>query len=95
VRIAAHLLTHHAGPFTRSALSATLTDLLGCQPPMPRYDRAELDDAAVMRFIEGEIAGLNGSAPAATPLLRRLRDSGFACEQGRFASLYRLVKESS
>lgn len=95
VRIAAHLLGTHAGRFTRSALAATLADLLECQPPMPRYDRQELDDAAVMRFISQALDGLNGSAPAATPLLRRLRDAGFACEQGRFASLYRLVKESS
>jgi hypothetical protein len=95
VRIAAHLVAAHDGPFTRPALAATLSDLLGRQPPLRRYDRQELDDDDVVRFITAELDGLNGAAPGATPLLRRLRDSGFACEQHRFASLYRLVKESS
>jgi hypothetical protein len=95
VRIAAHLLATHAGPFTRPALTATLSGLLERQPPVPRYDRTELDDSAVRRFIADALHGQNGSAPAASPLLRRLRDSGYACEQRRFASLYRLVKENS
>jgi hypothetical protein len=94
VRIAGHLLATHSGPFTRPALAATLADLLERQPPLPRYERQELDDAAVVHFITAELDGLNGSAPGATRLLRRLRDSGYACEQRRFASLYRLVKES-
>lgn len=96
VRIAAHLLAAHAGPFTRPALAATMADLLERQPPVPRYERTELDDDAVRRFIAAALKGHhNGSGPACTRLLRRLRDSGYACEQRRFASLYRLVKESS
>jgi hypothetical protein len=52
------------------------------------YDRERLDDDAVRRLIRAEGAEGPGSA---TALLRHLRDRGFACEQARFAALYREV----
>lgn len=50
------------------------------------FERNRLDDASVTEFIRRRM----DEAPApASRLLRRLRDSGFACEQGRFGRIYR------
>ncbi len=56
--------------------------------PEPRvYDRRQLTDAEVIQFITKEIPQV--SSPSASALLRRLRSMDFACEQKRFANLYR------
>jgi hypothetical protein len=54
--------------------------------PLEKFDREPMTDAQVRDFIRKEIA-LNPKARH-SPLLRKLRDSGFRCEQSRFKQLF-------
>jgi hypothetical protein len=57
------------------------------------WARLSLDDREVLQFIRDERAGNPGMSR--TRALRKLRDSGKACEQSRFAALYRRVVTES
>ena len=65
--------------------------LLDSQPPLDRPERLPMTDAAVCRFIKQAIR--RDADVSHTPLLRKLRDGGHACEQKRFAKLFRQVRE--
>jgi hypothetical protein len=56
-----------------------------------RYQRSPRTDPQVTTFIRRRLT----TDPEATSsrLLREFRDLGYACEQGRFAALYRAVRE--
>lgn len=54
-----------------------------------RHGRQAASDAAVMAFIGVALAA--DPAVSRTALLRRWRDRGWACEQGRFGALYERV----
>jgi hypothetical protein len=51
------------------------------------YDRKQVTDRQVERFIISEIR--KEFEVSASKLLRRFRDRGFACEQSRFANIFR------
>jgi hypothetical protein len=53
---------------------------------LPKFNRITMQDSEVLSFISTELL-INGTCSAST-LLRKLRDSGFACEQGRFKKLF-------
>lgn len=55
-------------------------------PALTTYDRKRTSDAEVMNFIMGEIR--RTPSASCSSLLRRYRDGGRACEQGRFKELY-------
>jgi hypothetical protein len=59
------------------------------QDTAPR--RHALADAEVKRYLREALEQDPDSRP--TPLLRKLRDGGRACEQSRFATLFRAVRE--
>ena len=65
--------------------------LLAEQPAIPQYDRQPLSDASVRRFIVRQLAA-DGELTHSR-LLRQLRDQNMACEQKRFARLYRETRE--
>ena len=73
----------------RGAAAEYLARLLAEQPPVRRYERKKLTDREVLDMIPSRLA----QAPAmpASRLLREFRDAGYACEQQRFAQLYRTV----
>ncbi len=91
VRVLAYLLTKHAGPFVHPEISHTLATLLAAQPPVPRYGRVGCSDAQVASFVQRRLT----AEPDATHsrLLREFRDTGRACEQSRFATVFRTVQE--
>jgi hypothetical protein len=64
-----------------------LQHLLSQQPPIEEYRRRAATDEQVKDFIRWEL-NRNGVLSQSL-LLRKFRDSGRACEQSRFASLYR------
>ena len=64
-----------------------LRRLLSKQSPIAEYARRPLTDDQVKGFIHAELKRRPGGSR--TALLRRLRDSGRACEQSRFGKLYR------
>ncbi|WP_280502778.1 hypothetical protein, partial [Nocardia farcinica] len=56
-------------------------------PPDPsrRTPGVRMEDAEVRQFI---MLHIDQPSVSATMLLRKLRDSGFSCEQGRFKKLF-------
>ena len=56
------------------------------------HDRKRLSDREVSEFIAEMLS--NDPSMAATTSLRRLRDSGYACEQRRFGSIFKTLKEA-
>jgi hypothetical protein len=60
------------------------------RPAQLQFDRLKLsDDEVAAKIIEfwGVCSGASGAT------LRHLRDQGFACEQARFAKIFREVKQ--
>jgi hypothetical protein len=86
-RIAAYLLS--AGISSRAEATHCMTRLLAEQAPVTRYERKKLSDQEVIEMIACQLAQAPGIS--ASRLLRELRDAGYACEQQRFAGLYRIV----
>ncbi len=60
------------------------------QPPLPVYDRRPMTDAQVRAYIRRELK--REGTQAHTPLLRKLRDQGSACEYSRFSAIYKQVR---
>lgn len=58
--------------------------------PPKRYERTPMTDDEVRQFIE---RALHAEALSCSATLRRLRDSGRACEQQRFKRLFHQLKE--
>jgi hypothetical protein len=88
----ARMLAHIAESFPTDGLRASGVGALlsieagGLQPPR-KYDRAKLADDAIMEIIQRYI---KADPPlSASQLLKKLRDSGLACEQKRFGRLFR------
>jgi hypothetical protein len=69
--------------------SRYMTQLLAEQPPVTRYERKKLSDEEVTAMINSRLARESGMP--ASRMLREFRDIGYACEQQRFADLYRRV----
>jgi hypothetical protein len=78
--------------FNAEVIRNKVEAIMSHSPPLPTYDRSPMTDCRVQNFIR---EALNQTPQASfTTLLRRLRDSGRACEQGRFKHLYNQVKGS-
>jgi len=60
------------------------------QPPIRQWHRERIDDDQVADFIRNERAQA-GTRVSASSVLRRIRDSGFACEQSRLRKLFQKV----
>jgi hypothetical protein len=75
---------------SRARLARLMQSALEEAPPMTTHDRKRLDDEEIRRHIRESLRG----DPRITHsrLLRSLRDKGLACEQSRFASLFREVR---
>jgi hypothetical protein len=69
-----------------------LDEILTAHPPARRPQALSMSDHEVRRFIHRELA--RDPTAAHTNLLQQLRRSGWACEQKRFAGLFRHEKES-
>ncbi len=76
---------------TYSVFRKKLAYLMRAQPELTKFDRRPIADAEVRQFILRELN--KDSAARHTPLLRKLRDNGRACEQKRFTRLFREVQE--
>jgi hypothetical protein len=85
VRVAAALLG--GGRCGAAAGRAWLSKLLAEQPPLPTFAREPMTDTQVRAWIRAELRS-DGDATH-TRLLRELRDGGKACEQRRFADLFK------
>jgi hypothetical protein len=92
VRCLRHALqnTKH-GALDTGALRRSFSRLLGRQPAAETAARSAMTDDEVRAFIRQALTAEATARPS--PLLRRLRDAGRACEQSRFSRLFRLVAE--
>lgn len=91
VRVARDILEITDGTaLSRAAIQAHYTDLQAGLAEFKYPERRKLTDEEVIAFIEVQLR----TDPRATqsPLLRALRDSGQACEQSRFATIFRQTK---
>lgn len=85
VRAVSHVLA--AGATSHADMEASLTALLAEQPPVPRYERRPASDAQVRTFIRRRLRA--DDTATHSRLLREFRNSDRACEQSRFATLFR------
>lgn len=90
-RIARNILRESRTPPLCSTLRRRYSKLLAKQPPIESYDRCPMSNDEIKHFIMEQMSA--DSTLRHSPLLRRLRDANMACEQKRFASLYREVRE--
>jgi len=77
-------------PPTLSGLSKRFQKLLTEAPDRPVFNRTPMTDDEVRRFVGRAIK--KSTQVTQTRLLRELRDSGKACEQGRFRTLFKEVQ---
>ena len=75
---------------SRAKLAALMMSALEEAPPMTTHDRKRVDDEEIRGYIRAGIREDPGMTH--TRLLRSLRDKGLACEQSRFATLFREVR---
>lgn len=75
---------------SRDLLARLLQSWVDGAPAIETHDRQKLDDDAVRTCIRLSLE--ENPRLAHTQLLRALRDSGRACEQARFAALFREVR---
>lgn len=69
-----------------NSLTDLVNDLKSKADELPKFNRTTMRDSEVLDFITAELS-INGTYSAST-LLRKLRDSGFACEQSRFKKIF-------
>jgi hypothetical protein len=87
IRVARQLLGNTTpSQWSLSRLRAVLSGWLDAQPEPVRYDRSPMTDEDVRKVIRHALKDNPAIRP--TPLLRRLRDSGRACEHSRFSRLF-------
>jgi hypothetical protein len=91
-RLAAKILREAEDPLSVGDLRHRYGRMLEDLPPIPRFDRKQLSDSEISEFIRSRFR--SGVATSHSKLLRALRDEGIACEQKRFASLFRRVAEA-
>ena len=89
IRVARKIVSEAASAPRLDDLQRSYRRLLEKQPPLPVYDRRPMTDAQVRAYIRKE---LRRADQAHTPLLRKLRDHGSACEYSRFSALYEQVQ---
>lgn len=90
-RIASKIISESRNVPRLCTLKRKFQKLLAKQPEITRYDRTPLSDEEVRTFISTSLR--KDASYTHTRLLRMLRDQGNACEQSRFAMLYREVRE--
>jgi hypothetical protein len=92
IRLARHALLKlkKTGP-EHSSLKSAFEKLSATQPTLISPARTRLIDQDIEQFILKALQ--KKPCRAFSPLLRKLRDQGFACESGRFASLFHDVQE--
>ena len=87
VRVVRHLLATARGKsFTIAACRRSFSKWLAEAEPTPHAARSHQDDEQISAFLRAALA--EDPEASATPLLRRLRGQGKACEHTRFTRLF-------
>ncbi len=93
IRVLRHLLAEWPleVPVWRDHVRDRLQELIAKQPNLPPYDRKPMTDTEVREWVQRKLRA--NPRASKSPLLRKLRDSGRACEQARFGGLFLEAKE--
>lgn len=93
VRLAAKVLREvAASDLNLPSLRQRFGDWVARSPAVIRVCRTPQGDEDVLAFLRAALKSQPHLRP--TPLLRSLRDQGFACEYRRFVNLFQQVRES-
>ena len=91
-KVARRIIEDRAGvPLELAVQKQRFKDWLDELKPLPKFDRTPMTEEQVKLFIREEVK--TNPKTSATQLLRKLRDSGRACEQRRFRQIFDDVKE--
>jgi len=94
VRVARKIVTEASRwPIRASVLQKRYESLLCRLPELKKHERKIMTDTQILAFIRD--AKVRTPKIARTPLLRELRSLGYACEQSRFAKLFRQGQENA
>ena len=92
VRTVRRILSHvERWPLHCDDLAAEFQKLVDGQPDFEQPQRRSMTDDKVRQFVQRHLA--KNPLQCVSPLLRRLRDSGCACEQKRFGKLFLQVRK--
>jgi hypothetical protein len=92
-RIVAYILTKFkSGELRLSTLRRHFKNILSRSPKARTYDRKKMTDKEVEIFVRKTLCKVPGSSFSA--VLRRLRDSGMACEYKRFRQMFRVIAQT-
>lgn len=86
-----HLVKEVGSPLTWSQDRASRAMPGGSDAQQPKHQKRTSRSTTDTEVVEWIKARLNPSAVACTRALRQFRQSGFACEQGRFRRLYKVA----
>lgn len=78
--------------FNAPSIKQYVQAIIEKSPSLVNFNRTRLEDTGVFEFINKELAKLPSAS--CTFLLRKLRESGSACEQKRFREIYLTTKRS-
>lgn len=90
IRLAQKVLTEARSLPRLAGLKQLCRKTLEKQAPAPVYNRRPMTDVQVCAYIRKELK--RHATLTHTPMLRGLRDRGFACEYSRFSALYLQVR---
>ena len=91
IRLARTILAEFKGkPIHASALRTYFAMRVARAPQFQQYSRKTMTNDGILEYISKSL--VNDPKASWSPLLRRLRDSGQACSQKRFAFLFQSVK---
>lgn len=90
-RVARKLFAEPPAEWTFDAARARLAEWLAAAPVREHVARRGMDDEEIVGSIPRELTLAPASASA---LLRDFRDRGLACEQKRFARLFKIAQEA-
>lgn len=79
--------------FNASSVKQYVQAIIEKSPSLVNFNRTRIDDAGVLEFINQELTKFPSAS--CTFLLRKLRESGSACEQKRFREIYQSTKRSA
>ena len=92
IRVVRRILSHvKRWPLRCDDLAVEFQELIDAQPEVEQPQRKPMTDEKVRQFVRRHL--VQNRLLCASPLLRQLRQSGFACEQKRFGKLFLQVRK--
>lgn len=96
IRLAAHVIKNISDTANfATEVEGIYREIRTKSEPAIKYDRKKLDDESVSNFIKNFLESSSKAKPAASPILRELRNKGMACEQKRFKNIFESIMQTA